>query len=129
MSYTNPSWPWTQARSRRSKPWSGGITRPELVGDEEHIAEVLTELKDLGVEIGVDDFGRGQSSLSYLKRYPVDVLKIDRAVGTRPASPITCSCCWRPDGARPGLPSRQPSWEQPRAMLNPFAPRPHRLVA
>jgi diguanylate cyclase (GGDEF)-like protein/PAS domain S-box-containing protein len=40
---------------------------------------ILRNLKDLGVQIAVDDFGMGYSSLSYLKRFPVDVLKIDRS--------------------------------------------------
>jgi len=39
----------------------------------------LRGLKDLGLRIGIDDFGKGFSSLTYLKRLPVDMLKIDRA--------------------------------------------------
>jgi diguanylate cyclase (GGDEF)-like protein/PAS domain S-box-containing protein len=39
----------------------------------------LQELKDLGVQLAIDDFGMGYSSLSYLKRFPVDYLKIDRS--------------------------------------------------
>lgn len=55
------------------------ITESVLLADANQSARALEQLKALGVRIGVDDFGTGFSSLTYLKRFPVDTLKIDRS--------------------------------------------------
>ncbi|HEU5084589.1 MAG TPA: EAL domain-containing protein [Acidimicrobiales bacterium] len=53
------------------------ITETALVDDVESAIAAVTELRGAGVRIAVDDFGTGESSLGYLDRFPVDVLKID----------------------------------------------------
>ena len=55
------------------------LTESTLIEAVEHSINTLTEIKALGVRIALDDFGTGYSSLSYLRKFQIDVLKIDRS--------------------------------------------------
>ncbi|MDK9725731.1 MAG: EAL domain-containing protein [Sterolibacteriaceae bacterium MAG5] len=58
------------------------ITESVFMGDGERVIGILRDFKDLGVALAMDDFGTGYSSLSYLRRFPLDVIKIDRSLVT-----------------------------------------------
>lgn len=64
------------------------VAEGALLRDPEAAGAALRGMKDLGVEIAVDDLGTGSSALSYLKRFPIDLVKVDRwlvaGLGTDP---------------------------------------------
>ena len=64
------------------------VTESIFIDDADRAARVLDQLRALGVRVALDDFGTGYSSLAYLRRFPVDVVKIDRqftaGIGTDP---------------------------------------------
>jgi diguanylate cyclase (GGDEF)-like protein len=55
------------------------MTESALIEDAERVTALLDALKEIGVKLSIDDFGTGFSSLSYLKRLPVDTIKIDKS--------------------------------------------------
>jgi EAL domain-containing protein (putative c-di-GMP-specific phosphodiesterase class I) len=55
------------------------ITESVAVQNIDLTMQVLRELRQIGVGVAIDDFGTGQSSLIYLKRFPIDTIKIDQA--------------------------------------------------
>jgi diguanylate cyclase (GGDEF)-like protein len=56
------------------------ITEAVFLRDDERALVVLHDLRDIGVKVALDDFGTGYSSLSFLTRFPVDIVKMDRAL-------------------------------------------------
>lgn len=58
------------------------ITETVFMGDSDYVVSTLRHFKDMGVLLAMDDFGTGYSSLSYLRRFPLDIIKIDRSLVT-----------------------------------------------
>lgn len=56
------------------------ITESVFLGDSERAIAILSDFKALGVALAMDDFGTGYSSLSYLRRFPLDIIKLDRSL-------------------------------------------------
>lgn len=54
------------------------ITESLLVENIDEVVRILNSIHEMGIKIDIDDFGTGYSSMNYLKRFPIDVLKIDR---------------------------------------------------
>jgi EAL domain-containing protein (putative c-di-GMP-specific phosphodiesterase class I) len=70
------------------------ITERLLMKDVPHVINILDQFKGMGITLSIDDFGTGYSSLSYLKRFPFDVLKIDKTfisdIGEDPDDTALC---------------------------------------
>ncbi len=70
------------------------ITESTLIQNPENCVRMLNELKKMGISIAIDDFGVGYSSLGYLRRFPLDKIKIDKSfIRDIPNNPDSVSIC------------------------------------
>ena len=70
------------------------LTESLVMQDVERSTRTLAELKAMGITLSVDDFGTGYSSLAYLKRFPIDIIKIDKSfVGEICSNPDDAAIC------------------------------------
>ncbi len=86
------------------------ITESVLMINREDVAKVLREFRLMGIRIAIDDFATGYSSLSFLRQFPIDILKIDKSfidllgdasgdghhVRARPSCGSPETCAWTP---------------------------------
>jgi diguanylate cyclase (GGDEF)-like protein len=72
------------------------ITESVFMTDTDRFGRAVADLQTLGISIAIDDFGSGFSSLGYLKRFPIDVIKIDssfvRGIGADPETALVRAC-------------------------------------
>src|SRR5204862_4349196 len=68
------------------------VTETSLADNLEKVVKALRELRDAGIRVAIDDFGTGHASLTYLAKFPVHVVKVDRSfvrgLGNDPASGV-----------------------------------------
>lgn len=55
------------------------IIESTIMGNEQVVSKTINQIRNMGIKISIDDFGKGYSSLNYLRRFPMDTLKIDKS--------------------------------------------------